>query len=75
MPLNYHSTPDTDVTARRVEQVAMTVVTLRPSAAFVGERLPSRADVQAMHQEAHEQCLIASSVRTEVRCEPVYAGR
>jgi organic hydroperoxide reductase OsmC/OhrA len=25
----------------------------------------------AMHHESHEQCFIARSVKTEVRCEPV----
>jgi organic hydroperoxide reductase OsmC/OhrA len=24
-----------------------------------------------MHHDAHEQCFIASSVKTDVRCEPV----
>jgi organic hydroperoxide reductase OsmC/OhrA len=24
-----------------------------------------------MHHEAHEECFIANSVKTEVRCEPV----
>jgi len=27
--------------------------------------------VVAMHHEAHEQCFIANSVKTDVRCEPV----
>ena len=49
---------------------AMTVVTLRPNAAFAGERMPSRDELKAMHHEAHERCYIANSVKTEVRCEP-----
>ncbi len=55
-------------------RIAMTVVTLRPDAAFIGERLPTRAELDAMHHEAHERCFIANSVTTEVRCEPVYDG-
>ncbi len=27
-----------------------------------------------MHHEAHEQCFIARSVKTDVRCEPVAPG-
>ena len=50
---------------------AMTIVTLRPDAAFAGERRPSRGELDAMHHEAHERCFIANSVKTEVRCEPV----
>jgi organic hydroperoxide reductase OsmC/OhrA len=55
-------------------KTAMTVVTLRPDVAFAGERLPPRAELDAMHHEAHEQCYIANSVTTDVRCEPVYGG-
>jgi organic hydroperoxide reductase OsmC/OhrA len=51
-------------------RLAMTQVTLRPMASFSGERLPEAARVAAMHLEAHEQCFIANSVRTEVRCQP-----
>ncbi len=52
-------------------KVAMTVVTLRPEATFSGSRLPTQEELHAMHHEAHEACFIASSVRTEVRCEPL----
>jgi organic hydroperoxide reductase OsmC/OhrA len=51
-------------------KIAMTVVTLRPAVAFAGAPQPSRAEIESMHDDAHEQCFIASSVRTEVRCEP-----
>lgn len=52
-------------------KIAMTRVTLRPAATFVGERLPSRSEIEAIHHEAHERCFIANSVKTDVRCEPV----
>ncbi len=54
-------------------KIAMTVVTLRPDVTFSGDRLPARAELDQLHHEAHESCYIASSVKTEVRCEPVYA--
>lgn len=50
---------------------SITCVTLRPEARFAGARCPGADEVAAMHHAAHEQCFIASSVRTEVRCEPV----
>ena len=53
-------------------KMAMTTVTLRPDVTFSGEKLPTRADIDALHHEAHEACYIASSVKTEVRCEAVY---
>ncbi len=54
-------------------KIAMTVVTLRPAVVFSGERLPTREQLNQLHHEAHEECFIANSVRTEVRCEPVFA--
>jgi organic hydroperoxide reductase OsmC/OhrA len=53
-------------------KIAISEVTLKPGVAFSGERLPSRDEIEQMHHEAHEECFIAHSVRTEVRCEPVY---
>jgi organic hydroperoxide reductase OsmC/OhrA len=52
--------------------LAMTLVTLHPDAEFSGGNLPSKSQVIRIHNEAHEQCFIARSVRTVVRCEPVW---
>ena len=49
---------------------AMVRVTLRPRVSFSGERLPSPADIAALHHRAHEECYIANSVTTEIRVEP-----
>jgi len=53
-------------------KVAMTVVTLHPEVTFSGEHQPSREELAKLHHDAHEACFIANSVKTEVRCEPVY---
>jgi organic hydroperoxide reductase OsmC/OhrA len=55
-------------------KLAMTQVTLRPRVAFVGERLPTADEIDAMHHKAHAECFIANSVTTELRCEPVYGA-
>ncbi|HQS30528.1 MAG: peroxiredoxin [Polaromonas sp. 39-63-203] len=55
-----------------VGKLAMTVVTLRPEVIFSGERLPTRAELDQLHHAAHASCYLANSVRTDVRCEPVY---
>ncbi|WP_411885691.1 OsmC family protein [Polaromonas sp. YR568] len=55
-------------------KVAMTVVTLHPEVTFSGERQPSREELDKLHHDAHEACFIANSVKTDVRCEPVYGG-
>jgi len=52
-------------------RLAMTVVRLRPQVAFGGDRRPDAEELARLHHEAHAQCFIANSVKTEVRCEPV----
>jgi organic hydroperoxide reductase OsmC/OhrA len=52
-------------------KLAMTVVTLKPQVTFAG-RAPTRDELEALHHEAHGRCFIANSVKTEVRCEPVW---
>ncbi len=55
-------------------KMAMTVVTLRPDVQFSGVVSPTREEILHLHHEAHEECFIANSVKTEVRCEPVFAA-
>lgn len=50
---------------------AITRVTLRPEAIFDAGNPPTPEEVLGMHEQAHEQCFIARSVKTQVRCEPV----
>ncbi|HEX9810882.1 MAG TPA: OsmC family protein [Burkholderiales bacterium] len=51
-------------------KVAITRVRLRPKATFAGEKLPTTEEIDALHRTAHEECFIANSVTSEVRCEP-----
>ena len=53
-------------------QLAITRITLRPAAVFSGSRLPARAEVHALHREAHCRCFLARSVKTDIFCEPVF---
>jgi organic hydroperoxide reductase OsmC/OhrA len=55
-------------------KLAMTRVTLHPDVRFGGDQRPTAEAVAVMHHEAHEQCFIARSVKTDVRCEPVGIG-
>jgi organic hydroperoxide reductase OsmC/OhrA len=60
----------TGTMARNAEgRLAMTLVTLRPRVTFDGAA-PDAAALHALHHRAHEECFIANSVKTEVRCEP-----
>jgi organic hydroperoxide reductase OsmC/OhrA len=53
-------------------KTAVTLVTLHPHATFSGPKLPSREEVVEMHHKAHNECFIANSVTTDIRCEPLY---
>ena len=48
-------------------KLAMTRVTLRPRIQFGGDKQPTADELAAMHHESHEECFIASSVKTDVR--------
>ena len=63
------------MTKNAAGKLAMTEVVLRPEIHFVGERVPTQSEIEAMHHEAHAECFIANSVTTEVSVEPVPASR
>jgi organic hydroperoxide reductase OsmC/OhrA len=44
----------------------VSTVTLNPKITFSGDKLPSPADEEKLHELAHKQCFIANSVKTEV---------
>ena len=50
-------------------KLSITRVTLRPKAEYIG-RAPTEPELHEMHHLAHEECFIANSVKTDVRCEP-----
>jgi organic hydroperoxide reductase OsmC/OhrA len=48
-------------------KLAVTRVELRPRIVFGGEKKPSAADLDWLHDKAHRECFIANSVTAEVR--------
>ncbi len=46
------------------------VVIPRPRVTWGEGRAPDRATESHLHHLAHEECFIANSVRTDIRCEP-----
>jgi organic hydroperoxide reductase OsmC/OhrA len=48
----------------------VSLVTLRPTVSFAEGRGPTAEALDTLHHKAHEECFIANSVRSEVRCEP-----
>lgn len=49
-------------------------VILQPQVRFSGPDQPDTAKIHALHREAHEECYIANSVRTEIVCQPVLSA-
>jgi organic hydroperoxide reductase OsmC/OhrA len=49
-------------------------VTLQPKIIYGGSRRPDPAQEERLHHEAHEQCFIAQSIKTEVTVRPAEAA-
>jgi organic hydroperoxide reductase OsmC/OhrA len=54
-------------------KLAVTRITLRPKVAF-GDAPPSADALNRLHEQAHEHCFIANSVRTEIEVKPEVAS-
>ena len=52
-------------------RLAMMKVVLRPKVVFSGDTCPTTAQIDEIHQQSHDQCFIANSVKTEIITEPV----
>lgn len=50
-------------------KMVISKVTLRPAVAFSGEKVPDDAALDVLHHQAHEECYIANSVRSEIVVE------
>jgi organic hydroperoxide reductase OsmC/OhrA len=44
-------------------------VTLHPKIAFGGTKVPTSEELEQLHHHAHEQCVIANSVKTQISIE------
>jgi organic hydroperoxide reductase OsmC/OhrA len=66
----YHDIAEGVMGRRSQGKLMMTVVTLRPMVKFAGYKQPTASEIEQLHHKAHEECFIANSVKTEVRCEP-----
>src|SRR6266853_222018 len=47
----------------------MSKITLRPLVTFSGDRTPTAEELNAMHHSAHEDCFIATSLKSEIAVE------
>jgi organic hydroperoxide reductase OsmC/OhrA len=51
-------------------KMCVAIVTLRPVVTWAGHREPTVDQLRQMHHEAHAECFIANSVKTEIRIAP-----
>lgn len=51
-------------------KLAMREITLHPQSSFLGDAIPDPGELVAMHEQAHQECFIARSLKTAVRCVP-----
>ena len=47
----------------------MSRITLRPKVTFSGDKTPSADELHALHHNAHDECFIATSLKTEIGVE------
>lgn len=66
----YHDSASGLMQANNAGKLYIAEVILRPAVTFSGERLPTHEQIEHMHHQAHTECFIANSVKSEVRCEP-----
>ena len=66
---SYRDEATGEMTKNPQGRLAITRVTLRPVVSFAAPSRPTHAEHDALHHEAHEECFLASSVRTEIRIE------
>lgn len=68
----YHDNAEGIMENNAQGKMVISVVTLRPAATFSGEQIPTQEQIQELHHLAHDECFIANSVKSEIRCEPVF---
>ena len=51
-------------------KMAITRITLRPKVQFSGAKQPDAVELAKLHERAHANCFIGSSIRAEVVVEP-----
>jgi organic hydroperoxide reductase OsmC/OhrA len=66
----YEDAAEGELTKNESGRFWLSRVTLRPRIDWDGA-LPDATTRDELHHLAHEECFIANSVRTEVRCEPI----
>ena len=64
---SYEDAPVGHLEKNTAGRMAITRVDLHPKIAFGGQKQPTAADLDWLHDKAHKECFIANSVTTEIQ--------
>ena len=53
-------------------QLAFAQIALKPEVVCGGEKLPDESQMQKMHEQAHERCFIAQSIKASIKIFPTF---
>lgn len=67
---SYHDEARGVMTPNERKKLWLSSVTLQPKVVFSGDSMPTPADIERMHHEAHDECFIANSVKSDVQVVP-----
>ncbi len=67
---SYHDEAFGVMTVNERKKLWLSSVTLQPKVVFSGSSLPTSEDIDRMHHEAHDECFIANSVKSDVQVRP-----
>jgi len=48
-------------------KMALLEIVLKPKLLFEGSKIPSQEQLERMHHQAHEECFIANSIKTNIK--------
>jgi organic hydroperoxide reductase OsmC/OhrA len=68
--LTYEDAAEGMMTKSDAGKLWISRVTLHPVVTWAGAHHPTEEQVSALHHQAHEECFIANSIKTEVIVEP-----
>lgn len=67
---SYHDTAIGLMQPNENKKYWVSEVSLQPKISFSGAKLPTPAELEQMHDEAHAECFIANSVKTKITVKP-----
>ncbi|AKM10412.1 OsmC family protein [Croceicoccus naphthovorans] len=68
----YEDNPVGHVESNEAGDPWVSTIAMRPCATFVGDKRPTRAEIDELHHRSHKSCIIANSLKSTMTIEPEY---